>query len=468
MTLWLYLHFPALQLDVMYQQAGKEMQPLVIFDDKINEVVQLNAPALSEGVKLGMGLGTASSLCRSLQVKPYQQSTENRALKRIAHWLYSITADITLYPPNGLLLKVTSMLTLYQDLAHYWQQLSQHLQPLNLHYQYATGYSPYAARILARQGLNGISDDEQALLRQIKLQPLACSDLASQVITRLHKVGVRHFADLLVLSFTELAARFDVEVVNYIGRLTGQIQHPVTAYIPPEHFEHYLELYYEVVNLQHIEKPLLKQYRLLEQYLRLKDKLAAALDIVFHQRDADDFVLVVSAAEGEYQAEKWLQLSQLALESVTLTAPVTGLTLKVKRLMSKYAQRRDLFQGAQGSVSAKGLISILSAKLGEERVKGITTVQDDRPEFANQLCTPFSTEITSRVEQKLRPSVLLPSPLPLNEQVQVIPYPERIVTGWWDNHQVARDYFIARSQQGRWLWLFRDNHQRWFVHGVFS
>lgn len=288
------------------------------------------------------------------------------------------------------------------------------------------------------------------------------------MINSLEKVGVKTFADLLSLSLPELAKRFNLDVVNYIGRLTGHLQHPINFHIPPEHFEQYLELFFEVSNLAYIEKPILKLYHLLEKYLRKKDQLASELVIIFHQRDADDFEISVTAAQGEYKADTWLKLTRLTLESVKLAAPVIGLTLKTKRLISKYAQRQDLFQGSQGNLSAQELTSVLTAKLGNDRVKGVSLVEDARPEIANQLCTPYTQPHHQKPAGKLRPSILLPIPVPLQEKVTLVPNPERIVTGWWDGNQAIRDYFVGRSYDGRWLWLFRDNQKCWFIHGVFS
>ena len=466
--LWLYLHFPSLQLDTVFRDTSSGTQPLIIVHGKKNEVVQLNERAKQEGIQVGMGLGTAASLCHELQVKAYAQEVETRGLARIAHWLYPVTADIALFPPDGVLLRVTTMLTFHQSLASYWQTLSGHLAPLSLNYYYGTGYSPFAARILARQGLNQVTDDKAWLFRQLKAQSLQNSDLDPKDITRLHKVGVHAFSDLLRLSLPELSNRFSASIVNYLGRLTGQIQHSVNFYIPPSGFEHYLELYYEVSNHQYLKKPLLKLYTLLETYLRKKDQLAAELTLILHQRDTDDLMMAVTAAQGEYKADKWWQLTALSLESISLAAPVVGLTLKAKRLVNKYAQRTDLFQGSQGSLSADELVAMLTAKLGKEQVKGIQITEDARPEVANQYCAPLASSSESVSKSKLRPALLLPAPQPLREQISLMPYPERIVTGWWDEHPVVRDYFIGRSEQGRWLWLFRDAKQRWFVHGVFS
>ena len=62
---------------------------------------------------------------------------------------------------------------------------------------------------------------------------------------------------------------------------------------------------------------------------------------------------------------------------------------------------------------------------------------------------PFITS-----SNKLRPSFILTTPEPLKDEVALLQGPERLMTGWWDGNDIIRDYFIARSQQGRWLWIF--------------
>ena len=51
--------------------------------------------------------------------------------------------------------------------------------------------------------------------------------------------------------------------------------------------------------------------------------------------------------------------------------------------------------------------------------------------------------------------------------------PECIESGWWDGHDVARDYYVARNPQGARLWVFRNRRgtiagANWFLHGWFA
>jgi protein ImuB len=78
----------------------------------------------------------------------------------------------------------------------------------------------------------------------------------------------------------------------------------------------------------------------------------------------------------------------------------------------------------------------------------------------------------------------MPEPLPLAERdalplldgrpLQLLSGPERIETGWWDGHAVARDYFIAQAHDGSLVWVWRgrlpveQGEVNWFLQGRFA
>lgn len=466
MQLWLYLHFPTLQLDALF--ADHAEQPIVIVDGQRFQIVQVNPPAFALGIKAGMGLGSASALCRDLQVHPYDTSQEQQTLVDIAQWLYLVTSDIVLQPPQGILLKVTDMLCLYGGLEAYWQRLSRHLNTLGYRYCYSTGFSPYSAILLAKSATMLISDDKERLLATIRPFPLACTELADKSVSALQRVGVSTLADLLSLPMAELARRFDIDLVNYVGRLLGQFKHPMAFYHPPEKFHRYLELLYEIENTQWLERPLKTLLERLESFLTLRDHVAYELQLTLHQRDNQIDTVTFTSACGDSMAKRWLILCQLTLETLKLSAPVQGLTLAIIRGGPLEATSRDMFNGPQGQLSSLELIGLLQAKLGKDKVCKVLLSQDPRPEKATQLCDPSASINNPISATRCRPSVLLPAPEPLQEKIAIIQGPERLVTGWWDGDDITRDYFIARSDKGRWLWVFRNQDKQWFLHGQFS
>lgn len=474
MSLWIYLHFPSLQLDSIDASASRsnhgEQYGLVIVEGRKNEIVQLNQVASRQGVKRGMGLATAASMCSDLNVLEYDAKCEEAKLKELAHWLYVVTADISLVEPNGLLLRASNMLTFYDDLESYWGAIVAQLSTLPFVYSFASGYSPFAARMLARKRLNRVSDSKGALLNAVKQCSLSETELSPRQVAKLNRVGVNTVSDLLSISMAEIAKRFDAELVNYMGRLTGQFHHGVEFYHPPEQFKRYLDLLFEIENLSILEKPLLRLLAQLEGFLRMRDQYAHELSLQMNLRNGQTCLVSVTSAAGDYQREAWLNLFQLKFESVKLSAPIVRITLALIRTAAKKGESADLFEGKQGKLSSLELLSILQAKLGEGAVKGVQVTEDPRPHLSSQFCTPLSQSGISidRDRNLLRPSILLPSPKPLRERIAIVRGPERLATGWWDGQPMIRDYFIARAANGSWLWVFRTPAQEWFLHGIFS
>ncbi|WP_286267624.1 Y-family DNA polymerase [Thalassotalea atypica] len=467
MTVWLYLDFPILQLDTLYHVDNQAA--IVIVDGRNNTIVQLNHVALHSGITLGMGIGTATALCQQLQIHPYNEQLEQEKLSEIADWLYMHTSDISLVEPKGLLLRTNNMLALYDGLENYWRALKEHIVHLGIHFHYATGFTPYAAQLLAKAGTNLITHNQTLVLERIALQPLVMTELPSKTIKQLTRVGIKQLKALLDTPLVELAKRFDGDLVNYVGQLSGQFKHPVVFYQPPESFKRHIECLYDIENLLWLERPLSILLKQLEQFLFIRGLVAHELQLILHQRDTKDISLSLCSAAGEYQQSKWLVLLQLRLGSVELDAPITRLTLETKHQVAKQATEFTLFSDKQGAITETELISTLQAKLGEAAIMGVQYIPDARPENANKLCQPLSApKNTPSTATKLRPSLLFPVPEPLKDKVTVMQGPERIATGWWDGSPIIRDYFIARSEQGRWLWVYRTPEQEWFTHGTFS
>jgi protein ImuB len=101
---------------------------------------------------------------------------------------------------------------------------------------------------------------------------------------------------------------------------------------------------------------------------------------------------------------------------------------------------------------------------------------DHRPELA------FRKSLPGRAGDALcdlyRPLWLLPRPLRMRADgllpktdtpLTLLDGPERVETGWWDDFDVKRDYFVARDAAGARLWIYRNRDgSGWFLHGMFG
>ncbi|KZN65786.1 hypothetical protein N473_12250 [Pseudoalteromonas luteoviolacea CPMOR-1] len=469
--LWLYLHFPQLQLDGLLAQSAP-LPPTIIVSDKQHAVVQLNDAARQLGVKIGMGLGAAAAMSTSLSVYEFKVDHEQQRIEELAQWLYLDTADIHISAPRGLLLKVSNMLSLYPNLTHYLETIQARLLPQNVQYHFGLGYSPLAAQLLAQAGYDKIDEDKVSLFAAVGKLPIDALTLNTRQKQQLLRVGIKSVQALLDIPLVELGRRFDTELVQYVGRLQGKFHHPVEFYQPTETFQRNLILLFELENLTYLSKPLYTLLLQLEAFLKLRDKLTLEIVLILEQRDAESLCLKVGSAQGEYRAKKWQELCQLILERTQLSAPLQAITLRVDEFCESHNQNEDLFSEPIGTMTHAGLLSVLRAKLGEQAVYGVTALPDARPEYATSRCEPsvqaLHSFFTENKASLLRPNFLLAQIQPLHDKVTLLQGPERISTGWWDGHDIERDYFIAQDEQLRRLWVFRDRQQRWFVHGIFS
>lgn len=326
-----------------------------------------------------------------------------------------------------------------------------------------------AAKLLAEVRTNRISGTKEQIDKQLFAQPIQATELSNSNIEKLNRIGVRSLEQLLTLNMTEIARRFDIQVVNYVGRLLGQFKHPVQFYHPPAHFIQHLVLLYEVEHTDWLQKPLARLLSQLEQFLKLRDQVAYEIKLTLVQRDKTEQEVHFYSAIGDYLAVKWQQLAKLTLESVTLKAPIISLELSVERMGETPANHKDLFDKHHQAMSPLELVSQLQAKLGKDAIQGIQASPDPRPENSTQYVEPLQDQASTTTSKKLlRPSFIYKEPKPLDQRVNILHGPERIHTGWWDGNSVKRDYFIARDEQGRWIWVYRTPEKAWFVQGLFS
>lgn len=474
--LWLYLHFPMLQLNGLHKCEVNE-QPIIVVNEQTNEVVQCNTYASQAGIKLGMGLATSAALVKKLHVVAYQKAQEEIYLQSIAQILYGVTADIAFDKPNGLYLRIGNMLSLYSDVQFYWKTIAHQLKNIGFHAHYATSYNPFAAKLLALSKANIIDEDNERLHNLFVKLPVSLLATTPKNIEDLNRIGVRDIGQLLALPRKELALRFERNFNYYLSQLAGDIAPTLTFYQPKPRFERSLELLYEISYIAILEKPFLVLLNALQEFLLLRGLATHHIQVCLSLRDSENLFILLQSAQPLDNAQQWLELAKLRFEHIVLTAPVIAVAICCEHLAVKQSETANLFQGKKTVLTHAELISQLQAKLGDENVCALSLANDHRPEMATNVkplhmanYRAFKNEGSHKTNVShfpSRPSYLLPTPEPLTESVTIIHGPERIEAGWWQQ-SIGRDYFVARNAQGQWCWLFREKNHQWFIHGYFA
>lgn len=482
-SLWIYLHFPRLQLDLIeaantdsQSQQTALQQPRAVVNVTNNTLCQLNQAALSKGLKLDMGLASASLSCSDLQLHEYSDSIESNHIVNIADSLYLFTCDIVLAPPNAIMLRAQNMLTLYGGLQEYWQVIKRTLERQQIQFIAASAYSIQAAKVLALNHKQLINNDRAQIECHLKECLLAHCDIDTKDLQKLARIGIRNYDDLCKLPAAELANRVSRFSMGIINELLGKQAAKVLFYQPKPRYYDYLELLYEIT----LSAKLLPVVGLcidkLSEFLRLRNAHCLSIKMRFFQREHQPQEYKFNSIRPIYKTPDWLDIIDLKLESIKFESSVYALSLSCEKYEVAEIANDDMFSQKSTHLAALTLLSRLQSKLGSKGISRLSFVGDFRPERSTHSSSINRSSIISKTIKNKhsvnsifadRPGLLLPTPEPLSLKVHIIKGPERIQTGWWDDHPINRDYYIGQSQNGQQIWVFKTPDQQWFLHGYF-
>ncbi len=459
--LWVYFDFYRLTLDQIEVTAPAQQDTAtVVYHAGNNQLIQVNRAAQQAGLKPGMGMAQAAALCAQLTIIDYQAEYETKRLTALANRLYQLAADIVLYEPNGLAVRLDTLVKYYDGLACIWAALSNELQEAAVNYHFASAWSIEAAIVLTNYKVNQLLHQPQAIKAALARCPLWATQVEPKQLQALKRVGINSLAELLNLPVTELGKRFDNKLISYLCALRAEIVPKRIAYHPPTTFCHQLTPSYEISDASRLT-PWLET--LLEEFLtyaRLRNKRTSHLQFSLYFRDHPVQLLNIQSAMPLSQFSQWQSLLRLKLETLTLVAPVIQTQLNVVALEALTEQTSDFFSNRQHVFAQKHLISRLKTRLGETAVSTPVAGEDHR--ISHHL--PHQPHSSTNLKHATPGICLLACKL-LSEECHIEYGPVRIHAGWWDDDIQKRDYYIARTPTGQRLSIFKAHGGEWFVQG---
>lgn len=437
---------------------------------------------------------------------------------------YAFSSHVVFDPPDAVLLEIGASRALFGDWPDIRQALQARLAELGCPARMAAAPTPAAARVLA-----GLADgyavlDREHLQRALARVPLAAARLGVRHSQDLYRIGVRRLGEAFALPRAGLARRFGVDLLLAIDRLRGLQPDPRPRYRPPDRFERRIDFAHGVIQIDALRFALQRLTRELAAFLQARDGGVQRFALhLFHdphehaalivdaasasaapagtaRRDGAVSALAVGLRKPSRDAAVLCEAATQALARIALPAPAHTLALLAEELPPFAPERRDLFDpGLRGTLDWDGLAERLRARLGDACVRELRLQADHRPERqTDDVCTirdnghddgPHPTGKDSAAvandergsELPPRPLWLLPRPLPLRGRIaRLCATHERIESGWWDGHDIRRDYVIADLVGGQRAWLFRtlapdappptpaNAAQGWMLHGWFA
>jgi protein ImuB len=304
----------------------------------------------------------------------------------------------------------------------------------------------------------------------------------AETLAILEDLGIRTLGDCLRLPREGFARRIGVEYLHDLDRALGRRFDWRGEFVPRSRFRAARELYQEssdsevLMNaIEHIVDALVIELRRRQAQIR---SVRIAFEHVQLPPTRERFDWVAPT----HERDRLLRLLRDRIERIALPAPAIGLSLTTGVLQSMQARSVELFDKTPIETLAHVLIERLRGRLGMGAVFGMKTVAEHRPEHAWTKCAVKPT--IAQMPQFLSPSAadrplwLLSSPLPLMSRdarrhyegtLEVRSSAEVIESGWWDERDVKRDYFVATSSRGQRLWVYRDRDTGdWHLHGLFG
>jgi protein ImuB len=474
--LWIALDFPCLPLET-FALASAQSEPWAIADG--TDVLVCNQPAHALGVRHGMRLSAACALSPKLNYRLRDSTAEAATLATLAAWAGQFTPNVSLEPPRALLLDIEGSLRLFGGIRPILQALRRGLDDMGYSATMACAPTATAALLLAHAGVQKIINCKRALEAVVATLPLAALECDARTAQTLHAVGVKRIGDLTALPRDGVARRCGQPLLDTVDRALGRLPAPRKFFTPPARFAAKLEF---AAPVAHSEALLFAAKRLIHQlagFLAARNGGVQRFTLTLsHERSAATQIEIGLVAPTRDGAHMTLLVRE-RLAALALQESVHALRIEANDILVLAAENRELFADrANAPGEWQKLVERLRARLGAQAVHGLATHAEHRPERAWRATQPGAASAAPACGP--RPLWLLAAPQPLPEvatrphyrenALALVAGPERIESGWWDDDDVKRDYFVAQTPDHATLWIYRERRAPggWYLHGVFS
>lgn len=477
---WACLRFTQLALEAIRAGAdeAESRRPFAVVDgpSQRRQVVLANKAASKAGVHAGQVLASAQLLCPRLAFAARDQGAERQALESLASWAYRYSAEVSLLVPDTLFVEVGASLSLFGGWPALERRMRTELDRLGFSWSLATAPTATAARVFATCA-TGIAIPALAQLPlALAAAPLVASGLAAKTIGALHGMGLRTLGDLFRLPRAELARRIGQDALDHLDRMCGRAAETLPRWQPPQRYERRIEFNHGIESHVALAFPLQRLIREFSLFLASRDGGVQCFDLrLGHERGASTRVGIGLLAP-QRDAASLFELARTRLERIELVAPVHALDLIADDLPPLCPLHRDLFDShRREQLGWPALVERLHARLGDNALHGLASVADHRPGRAWRFLPIAANAPSTAGVSAMRPFWLLRRPLPLRDGPRrILAGPERIESGWWDERDQRRDYYIVETRSGQRAWAFviaggaAHATHGWTLHGWFA
>jgi protein ImuB len=473
--MWIAIRLPQLPLEI-FLRGSSTPEPFAV--EERHCVFACDRKAFARGVRAGMAVTAALALAPRLRVAPRDPATETEALLGVAGWAAQFTPGVALEFPDGVLLEISGSLKLFGGLESLLERLRLELREMGWSSVFAGAPTPRAAFWLAwvgKQKFIGERAELEPVLAELPVGVLRCND---ETLGAFEAIGVRTLGELRALPREGVARRFGQGPLNELDRALGRFPDPRNFFVLPPRVGAALSPPAEVTQAEAL---LFAARRLIVQlsgFLAARSGGVQRFVLRLGHRDRAATEIAIGLVAPSRDAGHFTLLLRERLSNLALVEPVRSIALEAEDVVPLPGRNLGLaLEQGKPPGQWEHLVERLRARLGTDAVYGLALRAEHRPERAVASAEPETQQL--QLDFGERPFWLLERPRPLAEvgaaphyegPLELLAGPERIESGWWDGDDVARDYFVARTQNESLVWIYRERRGKggWYLHGVFA
>lgn len=448
-----------------------------------------------------MPLAEARALLHSTpHVEPLSPLSDAHGLRRLAGWAYRYVPRVAIDGADGLLLDARGCERMYGGIDRLARGLLVRLCRAGIAAQLAAAPTFGSAWALARFGGPVLTlTRRESLDAALAPLPIEALRLAPGTVEALRAVGVERIEQLRALPRSALASRYGPDVLLRLDQAVGtaiETIDPVQPRWPIQADRRFDGPTDRPEAIAFTARELVGQIAAL---LASKHRGSLSLRVELTRSDLEPVFILVRTSQPCADAGHLWKLLAPKIEQAHLGFGVEGVRVLVLRSRRLRDSQSACWPGHDHEpVELSRLLDTLQARLQPGQVCRPVAVESHLPERAFGLVPADERpKLPIAPEGALdRPTLVLADPVPIDASVllpdgPLVTFrtggvthrvrsclgPERIADEWWRSAASAsaeRDYFRVQTDDGRWVWLFRETHagtgqrDRWFIHGEWS
>ncbi len=341
--LWLCLHLPSLPLEIFtrhhvepyYQNQGKGT---VVVEN--NRIAYIDASAQAHGVHKQYDINRLKHSNSNIFVQERNTEKEQQALQELAEYLLQTVDTICLYPNNSLILNISHEVSDYQSLKNILHTLDLHIKSYGYNYQYGLAHTPKAAQLACDfyTNSNEYFDDitqsfnKKKFKHDLNILPVTAISHNRAVLNSCNKLAIETIKDLMELPLTTVEAVFGKVFLNHFAQLRGEIKDIPKAIQRPIFFAR--SLFFKQ-NIQHFGGLRFPIRRLLNEFCNETNAYKYQghyIEWVLISDKQSPETIVIPLSDNHYTINMLFELSQQYLSTMSMTVPITGITLRSANL----------------------------------------------------------------------------------------------------------------------------------------